>query len=168
MSDVKGAEPKVEAKPTEPAAARPAEAIPAPAKPAEAKAPEAKPAVPPAAAPAAAPAAPAAAAPAKPAAPAPPAPGTVGVRAPAPKPPEPAVNITISPKTAMAVLAALVITILFLGGMTVFLLMRINDRNGLANVEIQLPGRDGVPVPGAVKAAAPEAPAKVEIGSNFK
>jgi outer membrane protein assembly factor BamB len=153
MSDVKGAEPKVEAKPVESAA---------PAKPAEAKAPEAKPA--------AAPSAPAAAAPppAKPAAPAPPPPGTVGVRAPAPKPPEPAVNITITPKTAMAVLAALVITILFLGGMTIFLLMRLNDRNGLAHVQIQLEGQDGAPVAAVKATAEPEVPVPVEIGKNFK
>ncbi|HVE41658.1 MAG TPA: PQQ-binding-like beta-propeller repeat protein [Planctomycetota bacterium] len=177
MSDVKG----VEAKPGEPASAAPAPAKPASAeapaaKPASAEATASKPAAEPAKAPAAEPAKTVAKAPeakpapapaAAPAAPAPPAPGTVGVRAPAPKAPEQGVSIAISTKAAMAVLGGLVITILFLGGMTIFLLMRLNDRNGLAHVTMQLPGQDGVPT-AAVKAAAPEAPVKVEIGKNFK
>jgi outer membrane protein assembly factor BamB len=182
MSDVKG----VEAKPAEPAsaeaaAAKPAAAGAAPAKAVEAAKPSAEPPKPAAAEPAKAvakapeaakPAAPAPAPAPAPAAPAAPAPGTVGVRAPAPKPPDAAVNITITPKTAMVVLSALVITVLFLGGMTIFLLMRLNDRNGLAHVQVQLPGQDGVPVvaltPDPAKAAVAEAPAKVEIGKNFK
>jgi outer membrane protein assembly factor BamB len=149
---------KPAAEPPKAAAAEPAKAV--------AKAPEAKPAAAPAAPPAPAPAASA------PAAPAPPAPGTVGVRAPAPKPPEKSVNITISPKVAAVVAGAVLITILGLGGMTLFLIMRMNDHNGLLRVQMQLPGQDGAPVaalsPDPAKAAAAEAPAKVEIGKNFK
>jgi outer membrane protein assembly factor BamB len=168
MSDVKGVEapasgeasaskPAAAAPPAKPADPAPAPATAEPAK-AAAKAPEAKPAPAPPTAPAAAPAAPAA-----------PAPGTVGVRAPKPQAPQQGVNIAISNKAAMAILSGLVITILFLGGVTIFLMMRLKeiDRNGLAHVKIQVEGMDGAPV-AAVKAAEPEAPVKVEIGKNFK
>jgi outer membrane protein assembly factor BamB len=179
MSDVKGVEApaSAEASAGKPAATAPASANPAEAaKPAAAAAPPPKPAEapkpaaekPPEAKPAPAPAP-------APAAPAAPAPGTVGIRAPVPKAPEKGVSITISPKTAVAVVSGMLLTILFLGGMTVFLLMRVNDRNGLAHVQMQMPGQDGAPVPvaaldpaKAAAAAAAEAPMKVEIGKNFK
>lgn len=194
MSDVKGLEPKVEAKPADAAPAapapKPAEAAPAAAKveakPAEAKPSEAVPAVAKAEAKPAEPkpaptAKPAEAAkppaPAAPAAPAGPAPGTVGVRAPAPYQPSGgiSVNISISPMAAAVVLSSLVVLILGLGATTLYLLNRASDRNPLAHLVDQVPGLDGAPVPvtstpgaGAKAPPAEAAPEKITIGATFK
>src|SRR5581483_182225 len=176
----KPAEPKPAAAEAKPEAAKPAEVKPAAA---VAKVPEAKPAP-----------APAAKAPeAKPAAPEPPKPGTVGVRAPAPKPPEASVNIMITAKAAIYIMGGLVTLVLVLGATTVFLLVRMTDRNPLARVTWQGPGQEGpgygaahpgtgAAAPAKAAGAAPEGPASekdsdaakgeaieaVEIGIHFK
>ncbi|HZE99123.1 MAG TPA: PQQ-binding-like beta-propeller repeat protein [Planctomycetota bacterium] len=189
-SDVKPPEPKpAEHKPAE---AKPVEvAKPAEAKPAEVKAAEAKPA---AAKPAPAPAAAAAKTPeSKPAeakAPEGPKPGSVGVRAPAPKTQEGAVNITITAKAAMMMMGGLLMLVVLLGGTTVFLLVRLTDRHPLERVAWQGPGQEGkgfaaanpgaagaagaghasaeTPATAAAEKPAAEAPEKVDIGLNFK
>ncbi len=175
MSDAKAAETKPEGTPPDAKAvleAKPAEVKPVAAKPAEAK-------------PAAAVKAPEA----KPAAPELPKAGTVGVRAPAPKAPEPSVNITITAKAAIMIMSGLVTIVLLLGATTVFLLVRMTDKNGLARVTWQGPGQEGpgfgvkpgtgAPAGGHGAAVAPdvekekpsnktESPENVEIGINFK
>lgn len=163
---------------TPPAGEKPPEVKPAPAaevKPAvAAKAPEAKPAPAPAAA-----KAPEAKGPELPKA------GTVGVRAPAARAPETNVNITITAKAAIMIMSGLTILVLLLGSTTVFMLVRMGDRNPLARVAYQGPGMEGKglggngPIagtpgtptpetPAAEKPATPEAPENVEIGLHFK
>jgi outer membrane protein assembly factor BamB len=193
MSDVKSAEPKVETA----AEVKPPEAKPAESKPAEVKAAEAAPvaakvAAPEAPKPAVAKPVPAkpsesakpAPAPTVPAAPAGPAAGTVGVRAPAAKTPEQNLHITISAKAIAYVLSALVLVVITLGGTTVFLLVRLTDRQPLGHVMNQVPGMDGTGLPVVAKAGAgagpaipagevgstagPEALEKVDVGATFK
>lgn len=185
MSEAKAETPPAGAKAPDvhPPEAKAAEAKPAEPKPAEAKAapaaPVAKPAEPkPAAAPAAA-KAPEAKAPEGPK------PGSVGVRAPAAKPAESNVNITITAKAAILIMSGLSILVLLLGGTTVFMLVRMSDRHPLERVTYQGPGQEGkglggngplpvgsaaptVETPTVEKPAAPEAPEKVDIGVNFK
>ncbi len=161
MSEAKAETPPAGAKAPEPPAA-------------PVKAPEAKPA------PAAA-AAPAAAKAPEVKAPEGPKPGSVGVRAPAPKPAEANINITITAKAAITIMGGLSILVLLLGATTVFMLVRMADRQPLDRVTYQGPGMEGKglggngPIPGGPaaetpteKPAAPEVPEKVEIGVNFK
>jgi outer membrane protein assembly factor BamB len=127
----------------------------------------------------------AAGAPAAPAAPAGPAPGTVGVRAPVAKTAEQNLQITISAKAIAYVMSALVLVVVILGGTTIFLLVRLTDRQPLTHIVNQVPGMDGTMVAAAPKAAAggttsaipagevgSKAPAeeleKVDVGVTFK
>jgi len=180
MSDAKAAETKPEGASPEVKAvpeAKPAEVKAVVSKAVDAKPAEAKPA-------------PAAKAPEpKPAAPELPKPGTVGVRAPAPHKVEGMVNITITAKAAIMLMSGLITIVLLLGATTVFLLVRMTDKNGLARVTWQGPGQEGPGFgvkPGAGTAAGghggaevavvekekpsnkTETPENVEIGVNFK
>jgi outer membrane protein assembly factor BamB len=154
--EAKAAAPKVEeakaahAKAPEAKAAEPKAAAP---KSAEAKAPETKPAE------------------AKPA-------GIPGLtRAPAPKPAESNVNITITANAAMMIMGGLTMVVLLLAGLTVFLLVRINDRHPLDKLTLQTKDMDGTtsaPIGTGSKgtpekeAAAPAEAEKVEIGVKFQ
>jgi outer membrane protein assembly factor BamB len=123
---------------------------------------------------------------AAPAAPAGPAPGTVGVRAPVAKTAEQNLQITISAKAIAYIMTALVLVVVILGGTTMFLLVRLTDRQPTTHVMNQVPGMDGTMVAAAPKAAAAggttsaipagevgsKAPAeeleKVDVGITFK